>query len=86
MSTIKKTARPTEGAYNDISVNFGRTVQFNLKSQRIKKEIDPATIATMWPPMTFLGLAVTLLGIANTINELEPRPATIAVFVRTSKK
>jgi len=36
--------------------------------------------------MTFLGLAVTLLGIANTINELEPRPATIAVFVRTSKK
>ena len=77
VTTMRKIESPTANAYTTVA---GRKVEWGIRLQR-----EPAASPTRCPPTTFLGLAVMLLGMANTINTVEPREAMITACCKLRK-
>ena len=78
VTTMRKMESPTANAYTTVA---GRKAEWGIQLQR-----DPAASPTRWPPTTFLGLAVMLLGMANTINTVEPREAMITACCKLKNR
>ena len=81
VTTIMKIARPTARAYVNEYIKTG----FRNDGWGIEEHKNPQTRPTRWPPMMFLGPAVMLFGIANTIKVVAPIDAIIAASSRMFK-
>ena len=64
ITTIIKIEIPTASEYAEI--------EYKKEGCGSKVQREPERRPTMWPPMTFLGLAVTFFGIAKTMKAEAP--------------
>ena len=81
---IRKMAKPTDRAaakqnFFTAGLSWGRAAKAGA-------QIESATSPMICPPTIFLGCAVADFGIAKMIKVLAPRAATIAAWVKISRK